>query len=35
MNSINGVHFPHAQEGDRVLFEDIYYVFTNGEWVKE
>ena len=27
--------FPHQQEGDRVLFEDIYYIYTDGVWKLE
>jgi hypothetical protein len=27
--------FPAVQEGDRVLHEDVYYVYTDGTFIKE
>lgn len=32
---INSLFFPGAIEGDRVLFNDKWYVYTNGTWVEE
>ena len=32
---INKIIFPAVQEGDRVLYEDVYYVYTNGTFIKE
>jgi len=32
---INKIPFPAVQEGDRVLHEDVFYVYTNGTFIKE
>jgi hypothetical protein len=33
--NINEIPFPAVQEGDRVLHEDVFYVYTNGTFIKE
>lgn len=35
IKSISEVNFPHAQEGDRVLYYDTWYVYINGTWIEE
>jgi hypothetical protein len=32
---INSLSFPSVQEGDRVLYYEKWYVYTNGTWVLE
>ena len=32
---INEMVFHAVQEGDRVLYEDVYYVYTDGTFIKE
>ena len=32
---INEINFPHVQEGDRVLHENVYYIYTNGSFIEE
>ena len=32
---INEMPFPAVQEGDRVLYENVFYVYTNGTFIKE
>jgi hypothetical protein len=33
--NINDIPFPNAQEGSRVLYNEKWYVYTNGTWVLE
>ena len=35
ITNINNLAFPNVQEGDRVLHNEKYYVYTNGTWVEE
>lgn len=35
IKDINELSFPNVQEGDRVLHNEIWYVYTNGTWVEE
>jgi hypothetical protein len=32
---INNISFPEAKEGDKVLWQDKWYVFVNDKWVLE
>lgn len=32
---INEINFPHVQEGDRVLHDGVYYIYTNGSFIEE
>lgn len=32
---INEMFFPAVQEGDRVLHEGVFYVYTDGTFIKE
>ena len=32
---INEMVFPAVQEGDRVLHEDVWYVYTDGTFIEE
>jgi hypothetical protein len=33
--NINDIPFPNVKEGDRVLHNEKWYVYTNGTWVLE
>jgi hypothetical protein len=35
IKDINELGFPNVQEGDRVLYYEKWYVYTNGTWVEE
>jgi hypothetical protein len=35
ITNINDLMFPNVQEGDRVLYYDKWYVYTNGTWILE
>jgi hypothetical protein len=35
MIKINDLIFPNVQEGDRVLHNEKWYVYTNETWVEE
>ena len=32
---INEIGFPAVQEGDKVLHEGVYYIYTNGTFIEE
>jgi len=35
IKNINDLFFPEVQEGDKVLYYEVWYVYTNGTWVEE
>lgn len=35
ITNINDLIFPNVQEGDRVLHNEIWYIYTDGVWVEE
>ncbi len=35
IKDINELSFPNVQEGDRALFNEKWYIYTNGTWVEE
>jgi hypothetical protein len=35
IKDINELGFPNVQEGDRVLYYEKWYTYTNGTWVEE
>jgi hypothetical protein len=35
ITNINDLIFPNVQEGDRVLHNEVWYVYTSGQWVLE
>jgi hypothetical protein len=35
IKDINELGFPNVQEGDRVLYYEKWYIYTNGTWVEE
>jgi hypothetical protein len=35
IKDINELSFPNVEEGDRVLYYEKWYVYTNGTWVEE
>lgn len=35
IKDINELSFPNVEEGDRVSYYEIWYVYTNGTWVEE
>ena len=35
IKDINELTFPNAENGDRVLYYEKWYVYTNGTWVEE
>jgi hypothetical protein len=35
MKDINELLFPEVQEGEKVFYNEIWYVYTNGTWVEE
>ena len=35
IQDINQLIFPEVQEGDRILYYEKWYVYTNGTWVEE
>jgi hypothetical protein len=35
ITNINDLIFPNVQEEDRVLHNEVWYVYTAGQWVLE
>ena len=35
IKNINDLIFPHISDGDRVLYNDKWYVYIVGTWVEE
>ena len=35
IKDINELSFPNVQEGDRVLYYEKWYTYTNGTWILE
>jgi hypothetical protein len=35
ITNINDLVFPHVQEGDRISYNEKWYVYSNGNWVEE
>lgn len=35
IKDINELVFPNVQDGDRVLYHEKWYTYTNGTWVEE
>lgn len=33
MKDINEMVFPHVQEGDKILYNEKWYIYTNNIWV--